>query len=476
MPFVIVLLFVAFQLKSQQPVPTRYFGNPLTAPQVFPYSMALVSGPTSDSVFTKRGCATPVLHETYEKWVQETIAKQNQFASIHKINTVYTIPVVFHIIHNGEALGTGRNISQALINDQLNILNTDYRKANSDFSTWVTQTSFINAAADCEINFCAAVVDTLGAVMPEPGIDRINRNTKGWSGPSYRGVPEPGGYIDNTIKATSYWQPAKYLNIWVLEMSDGVLGYAQYPDVPSGLSPIGDLTGLSGPTYSDGVVLDYRTIASNGNAYPSNYIKYNKGRTAVHEIGHWLGLRHINGDATCGNDYVSDTPTQSSFSSSCPTIGGAPVASGCIASPTPPGKMYQNYMDYSDDKCAVMFTSGQKARMQACLSNCPNRTSLNTSTVCSVPFSVKENELNSMFYLYPNPTQGEVFLDFISTANHQDVKVVVTNALGQLVKESQKILPNTGTYQLNLSDQPKGVYVVTVTSGIMCKTKRIVLQ
>ncbi len=420
-------------------------------------------------------CATPTYkagqNASYETWISGILAKDNQFANSKKVSLVYTIPVVFHIIHTGQAVGTGYNISQAQVNSQVTILNNDYRKTNADFSTNVTQSTFVNAAADCEINFCLATRNPTGGVMAEPGIDRINATTKGWTPPPYSGMNEPGGYIDNTIKTGSYWDPNQYLNIWILYMNDGTLGYAQFPVVPSASTPtIGDMSGQGGAANTDGVVFDYTAIGNVGTAaYP-----YNKGRTATHEIGHWLGLWHINGDSNCGDDFCSDTPTQSSLTSGCPSTTGGASASGCAASPNPPGKMYQNYMDYSDDRCLAMFSSGQKARMQACMQYCTRRTSLGTSTVC-IGTGVNESADQINVSVYPNPTNGEVLVN-VDLANAQDFTISVVNTLGQTIKELKQSQSNGGAIKMDLSGQTAGVYFLTLKSKSGSVSKRIILQ
>ncbi|MES2567699.1 MAG: M43 family zinc metalloprotease [Bacteroidota bacterium] len=420
-----------------------------------------------------RLCGTPILNEEYEIWIDKAIQKQNQFANLKKTSTVYTIPVVFHIIHSGQAVGTSYNISLAQVNSQINILNQDFRKTNPDFATTVTQTSFVNSAADCEINFCAARISPSGTLMAEPGVDRISTVAKGWNAPPYKGMIEPGGYIDNTIKVNSSWDPTKYLNIWILPMNDGVLGYAQFPTVPAGTTPITDIVGWGGAANTDGVVFDYRYVGNVGAAtYP-----FNKGRTATHEIGHWLGLRHINGDASCGNDYCTDTPAQGSLTSGCPsTTGGASVA-GCTVTSNPPGKMYQNFMDYSDDRCMTMFTTAQKARMQACMANCARRTSLNTSTVCNVSsvIGINENVSEMNMEVFPNPSSGDLYVT-VNMLNQQDYTITIINTLGQTVKEIKQVQSNGSTLKIDLSDKSPGIYFVTVKSKSVSKTKRIVLQ
>ena len=136
--------------------------------------------------------------------------------------------------------------------------------------------------------------------------------------------------------------PAHYLNIWVCNLAK-YLGYAQFPgDNPS----------------SDGVVILYSAFGRTGTLLP----KYDKGRTATHEIGHWLNLRHIWGDMQCGNDFVDDTPKHTTANFGCPAF---PHYNSCDNA----AEMTMNYMDYTDDACMYMFTNGQKSRMLAVLAS-----------------------------------------------------------------------------------------------------------
>ncbi len=424
-----------------------------------------------------RKCASPKVNPSYEEYFQQMMLKHQQFANARTTSTIYTIPIVFHIIHSGVAVNstsatTGRNLNAAQINSQIAILNEDYRKTNSNFSTYVTQAGLSSIAADVEINFCAAKVDPTGAVMAEPGIDRISTVAKGWNS-----LPYATAYIESTVKPGSSWDPTKYFNVWVLEFggSDlGTLGYAQFPTIPSGTTPITDMVGQGGAANTDGVVIDYHYIGNTGTALNASSAPYNKGRTLTHESGHWLGLWHIWGDdSNCsGSDYVADTPNQKTENYTCPTTAGAVVTDQCTA--TSPGVNYQNYMDYSDDKCMAMFTAGQKARMQAVMANCVRRLSLATSTVCSVT-GIEETVSNVEMSVYPNPTNGELFVD-VTTLDAQDFTISVVNTLGQTVKEVKQVQSNGGKIKIDLSDKNNGVYFVTLKSKAGSKVKRIVLQ
>jgi hypothetical protein len=430
---------------------------------------------TSSPEVPVRKCGSPKVNPTYEEAFQQMVQKHQQFANGKKAAVVYNIPVIFHILHSGVAVNTtgatsGRNLNAAQINSQLTVLNADYRKLNTDFSTYVTQSAFSSVAADVEINFCAAKVSPTGTVLAEPGIDRISVSSKGWNA-----LPYSMSYIESTVKPGSSWDPTKYFNIWVLEFGGadaGTLGYAQFPTIPSGTNPVTDMVGAGGAANTDGVVLDYHYVGNTGTALAS--APYNKGRTLTHEAGHWLGLWHIWGDdgSSCsGTDYVADTPNQADENYTCPTTNGAVSADACAGST---GAMYQNYMDYSDDKCMVMFTAGQKARMQAVMANCARRLSLTTSTVCST-VGIEENLSNVNMEVYPNPTNGELNID-ITTLEVQDFTISVINTLGQTVKEVKHMQSNGGKIKIDLSDKNTGVYFVTVKSASGSKVKRIVLQ
>lgn len=305
----------------------------------------------------------------FEVWMEQKMQERAMNKTL-QTNTIYTIPVIVHLIHNGEAVGTGSNISQAQINSQITVLNQDYRRTNADAAN--TPSVFAAVAADCEIEFCLALTDPQGNTLLEPGIERISRSSKGFSAPPYGNTT----YIDNTIKTATSWDPTKYMNIWVLDLGGGLLGYAQFPSNTG----LGGLNTNGGAANKDGVVIGYKYFGSSAIVNTTQLQQgapYDLGRTATHEVGHWLGLRHINGDANCSTDYVADTPTQSSLNYGCPAFPHVSCSNG------PNGDMFMNYMDYVDDNCMNTFTAGQKARMVTVMTMGTPRSALNNSTVCN---------------------------------------------------------------------------------------------
>jgi hypothetical protein len=303
-----------------------------------------------------RQLKNPNLEKTqqFENWLSNKISqpKLQQQRTQGTQTATYVIPVVVHIIHNGEPIGTGLNLSDAQVQSQINVINKDFQRMNNDATN--TPTEFLPIAGSLDIEFVLAKQDPFGAATN--GIQRVQGTKSVWT------------INDNaTFKALSYWPAEDYYNIWVVNIPS-FLGYAQ--------SPVSSLPGLeSSPDdrLTDGVIIHYTAFGSNfeGLGTFSLDSKYNRGRTATHETGHFFGLRHIWGDdgSSCsGTDYVDDTPNQGgSYSGQCPSG----VRTSCSSS-----DMYMNYMDYTDDACMNMYSQGQNARMIVVLENSPRRFSL----------------------------------------------------------------------------------------------------
>lgn len=285
--------------------------------------------------------------QAIETFTQNYIAQQD----LSKSSAVtVTIPVVFHVVYANST----QNISDAKIQAQINQLNLDFAKLNTDITS--VPSVWSGTAANTNIQFCLAQRDPSGNATT--GIVRTSTTTTSFTSDDKVKYTAQGGH--------DAWSSSSYLNIWSCNLGGGLLGYAQFP---------------GGAAATDGVVLLYSSIGSM--ASPGTASPYNLGRTATHEIGHWLNLRHIWGDdsgACTGSDLVSDTPNQADASSGCPSY---PYTDACTTAS--PGIMYMNYMDYTNDACMYMFTTGQSTRMNALFATGGARVSLLTSLGCTAP-------------------------------------------------------------------------------------------
>jgi hypothetical protein len=324
-----------------------------------------------------------------------------------KSNVVRTIPVVVHVVYNNAT----QNISDAQIQSQINILNQDFRNTNTDNVPTAVQNAFGGLRSDTQIEFCFAQRDPNG--NPTNGITRTSTTHAAF-------------YLENDVKFTSTggrdaWDATKYLNLWVCDLGQDLLGYAQPP-------------GFDAST--DGVVIRYNSFGNIGNVLAP----YNKGRTATHEIGHWLGLRHIWGDEPncAADDNVNDTPKQKDQNGGCPSFPQT-TQSGGSCSGTSPGSMFMNYMDYTDDACMYMFTNGQSILMNAALTG--TRNSLLTSDGC-VPISTSGNLCDTLDNI-PN-----VFAQAIYTAGSTAQGYLAGhNSYGDLAK-AEKFTTSQANYQV----------------------------
>ncbi len=370
----------------------------------------------------------PQTDDQFEQWLsrKRDLQKrmlQQQGETQRQQDEPYQIPVVVHVIHNGEPVGTGTNISDAQIFSQLAVINNDFKRLNADANN--TPTEFLPAAGSMDIEFVLAKSDPNG--LCTNGIVRVQGSKSSWSR-----VPD-----DASLKSQSYWPSENYLNIWVTNLSGLSLGYAQFP--------VSTLEGLeeyqSGLAQTDGVVIDYEVFGSDDYGPFDLDPDYNKGRTTTHELGHFFGLRHIWGDSNCGNDYVTDTPTQEDSTTSCPTN---PQSSGCGAF----NRMFQNYMDYTDDACMNILTTGQVERMDFILNDptVPRRMSLLTSPGLETPAICERIDVAVTRIDSPSP---------ISCSTTAPLSITVLN------RSDVELNSITLSYQVNQSGQANVVLPVT---------------
>lgn len=303
----------------------------------------------------------------FEAVIQAKIAEieANRVAGRTTTAVNYIIPVVFHVIHSGTAVGTGDNITAAQIYQQIDQLNKDFHNLSG---------SPHPAAASTQLTFCPVLQDPLGNTLAEPGVERINYVTKGWTDPlTFTSIATAGPYINGTIKPASIWDPSKYVNIWTYNiLNTGILGFSTLPTAGPPDLPIAESATTAGVVYLPGAI---GSVISPG---PSSLSPYNLGRTVTHELGHFFGLYHPWGTATdcSGTDYCADVPTCSDEYYSAVPACPAPTQCGGR-------RMVENFMDYSDDGCLNTFTQNQVDRIQSVMLLAPRRPKNPPATMCT---------------------------------------------------------------------------------------------
>ncbi len=362
--------------------------------------------------------------------------------------SVYTIPVVVHIVYSS----TGQNIDDVFVTSQLKVLNEDYRRLNADAAS--TPAAFAAVAGDAEIEFCLAQQDPDGVI--NSGITRTETDITSWSLFVATGADN---YADN-VKFTNKggedaWPRADYLNIWVCNMTGGILGYATPP---------------GGVSTKDGVVIGYKYF---GDDSPGDV--YDKGRTATHEIGHWLGLKHTWGDddfaaePQCGgSDGMDDTPNQEDATYGNPSF---PFLDDC--SPSSPGIQFMNYMDYTDDGTMNMFSNDQIDKMRGILES--SRSDIPLSNRCEMG-GVDVNEVlkNKLIQLtvYPNPSSGE-FVFETKNFEHNELTIEVYNLTGELIDRILVINAGNNKVVFDAQNLSAGDYLVKASDGEFILTQKI---
>lgn len=364
----------------------------------------------SFEIFSQHRCGT------MERWKHDVINHKELIEKRSKIekeikdwkkksdlDVVYNIPVVFHIIYENE----NENISIEQIQSQLNVLNEDFNRMNSDANQ--TPDDFVDIAANCNINFCLA---------------RRNPSNDSTTGVTYTQTAISSfSLYDNRIFHDSLggkniWNPKKFLNIYVCDLNNA-LGFSSFP---------------GGLESRDAIVINYTNFGTINLSPP-----FNKGRTATHELGHWLNLLHIWGDGNCGNDQVEDTPVQNNENYGCP-IHPSPTCNNN-------GDMFQNFMDYTDDACMNLFTEGQKDRMHATLNL--QRSEIIQSKGCSYPYEdigINENisPVNNQEYCgYNIELITSLFNYSNSNINKSNIYFKIDDQEIQMIEWNGNLLPNS---------------------------------
>lgn len=337
----------------------------------------------------------------FEKWISKEILKSKNKKNL--TSQIYTIPVVFHVLHNGDEIGVNENVSDLQLQSQITRLNQDFRKKINTLGH-----NENSVGADVEIEFCLAKVDPDGNFTT--GIKRhlINKNSL-------------FAYEIEDLKPNYIWDSSNYLNIFTVNFAasaNGIsLGYAQFP-LGAGLPGLTSGMGYNDTINTDSVVLNYMVVGSK-TIYPQGVyaLNFDEGRTATHEVGHWLGLRHIWGDIdSCidGSDFCDDTPHHKNFNRGC-LNNHAPC--------TVP-EMTENYMDYTNDICLNTFTTDQKLRMRTVLERDARRNYLVTNDKCTyTPNFRKDIGLTNLQILENSCNQVKINLEF-SNLGSQNVTTI----------------------------------------------------
>jgi hypothetical protein len=343
---------------------------------------------------------------------------------------VITIPVVIHVVYNSPT----QNISDAQIYSQVAVLNRDYGKQNADTSE--IPSYYNSVAANCGFRFALANLDTNGNATT--GIIRVHTNVHSFDINDYVKYSSEGG--DNA------WDRDRYLNIWVCNLTGGILGYSSV---------------VGGPAVTDGVTINYTAFGTLGTAAAP----FNLGRTATHEIGHWLNLIHTWGDAFCGDDEVGDTPPQQQATT------GDPSGEIVTCNNGPYGNMYMDYMDFTNDMGMHMFTYGQRDRMRTVFDQGGARYPILSSnalmgiTLSSTTDSILASGevLVRNISVYPNPaTSASGATVLLNDGTSPGSLLNVYNQMGQKVMTVRITGPSI---RLDVSSLTTGLYFLRVNDG-----------
>jgi hypothetical protein len=395
-------------------------------------------------------CSNPIIEALKIKADGQYLKQKSQFETDLKIykklsskedisdSIIVKIPVVVHVIYKNATT----NISDAQIKEQIEILNEDFRKK-------VNTKGFNNnsVGGDMKIEFFLAKIDPKG--NSTSGITRTSKN-------QVFDITNDVSEIAQIIR----WDENKYLNIWVTSLESNQLGYGVFP-YDSDLEGIeSSKARLDAQKNLDGVVVDYRFFGKTSSK------NYGFGRTATHEVGHWLGLLHTNADENCGNDFCNDTPeiTNLNQASDCKD-----KFSNCKGNGQLTKNMIENYMDYSPDFCMNIFTIEQVKRVRNVLNLSRTRKNI-VSQFSKLPEAEK-----LMAKVFPNPVSNKFSVQVL-LKGIENLSLTLYNFSGNVVKEDSFLKVENIEFDYDSSHLQNGIYFLKIQSSKETTIQKILIN